>query len=350
MAFERPSLSTLIEQSQSDLQGRFPGADSGLRRSVLNVFARVWAAALHGLYGFIAWVFRQLFIDTADEDGVLQQAAIWNVARKAPTPAVGDVTFTGVNGATIAIGKRLQRDDGQEYLTTESGEIAAGVATVAVEAVEPGAAGLASEGVILTLTSPIAGVDSEATVAAGGLSGGADEESIESLRGRVRARIRQAPQGGAPSDYEGWALEVAGVTRAWCKPLWMGPGTVGVTFVCDGREDIIPTSGEVAAVQALIDAVKPALATVYVFAPTPKALNVSVTLTPNTSAVRAAVTAELVDLLTREGSPGATIPISHIREAVSTAEGETDSTVTAPTGAVTHLAYEIPVLGVVSFS
>lgn len=350
MAFDRPTLSTLIEQSKADLLGRFPGADNGLRRSVLNVLARVWAAALHGLYGFIAWVFRQLFIDKADEDGVIQQAGIWNVRRKEPTPAVGDVTFTGANGSPIDIGARLQRSDGQEYVTTEAGEISAGTVTLAVQAVTPGVAGLASPGVALTLTSPIAGVISQATVAAGGLIGGADQEDIEALRARVRSRIRQAPQGGAPHDYEEWALSVAGVTRAWVKPLWMGPGTVGVTFVCDGRNDIIPTVGEVAAVQAAIDAVKPALATVYVFAPTPKALNVSVTLTPNTSAVRAAVTAELVDLLTREGSPGTTIPISHIREAVSTAEGETDSTVTAPTGAVTHLAHEIPVLGVVSFS
>lgn len=349
MAFDRPTLSTLIEQSKADLLGRFPGADSGLRRSVLNVFARVWAAAVHGLYGFIAWIYLQIFIDTADEAGVIQQAGIWNVPRKEPTPAKGPVTFTGTNGAPIGVGARLQREDGLEYLTTEAGEIAGGVATVDVEAVDPGAAGLASAGVALTLTSPIAGVSSAVVVASGGLTGGADQEDIEDWRGRVQARIRKTPQGGAPHDYEDWAKAVPGVTRAWVKPLWMGLGTVGVTFVCDDRVDIIPTVDDVAAVQAAIDAKKPALAVVYVFAPTAKPLNVTVALTPNTAAVQAAVTEELTDLLRREAEPGSTILVSHVREAVSSAEGETDSLVSAPVADVTQLAHEIAVLGVVSF-
>lgn len=349
MAFDRPSLSTLIDQSKTDLQNRFPGADSGLRRSVLNVFARVWAGALHGLYAFIAWIFAQIFIDTADEDGVIRQAGIWNVPRKEPTPASGPVTFSGVNATAIDSGVRLQREDGQEYLTTAAGAIVDGSATLDVQAVEPGSAGLASAGVVLTLVSPIAGISSVVTVAAGGLTGGADQEDIEDWRGRVQARIRKAPQGGAPHDYEDWAKAVPGVTRAWVKPLWMGLGTVGVTFVCDGREDIIPTDDDVAAVQAAIDAKKPAPAVVYVFAPTPKPLNVSIDLTPNTAEVRTAVIEELADLLRREAEPGATLLVSHIREAVSTAEGETDSEVLSPAADVTHLAYEIATLGAVGF-
>jgi len=42
---------------------------------------------------------------------------------------------------------------------------------------------------------------------------------------------RQPPQGGDLFDYIEWALEVPGVTRAWCNPLGMGTGTV-VVYPC----------------------------------------------------------------------------------------------------------------------
>ncbi len=66
MAFNRPSLATLIDRIKADIKANMPGTDPWLRRSILGAFAKVWAAVAHGLYGFIAYVAKNLIIDTAE--------------------------------------------------------------------------------------------------------------------------------------------------------------------------------------------------------------------------------------------------------------------------------------------
>src|SRR3546814_16959671 len=89
---------------------------------------------------------------------------------------------------------------------------------------EPGVVGLSDAGSHLTFSSPIAGVHAVAAVAVGGLAGGADEEADDALRARLIGRIQKPVSGGKKTDYEVWALEVAGVTRSWVYPGWPGIG------------------------------------------------------------------------------------------------------------------------------
>jgi uncharacterized phage protein gp47/JayE len=72
-------------------------------------------------------------------------------------------------------------------------------------------------------------------------------------------------------------------------------------------------------------------------------------LTADTTAIRAAVSAELTDLFVREGTPAGTILLSHIREAISQAAGETDHILTVPSANVVMGAGAIPVLGTVTW-
>jgi uncharacterized phage protein gp47/JayE len=199
----------------------------------------------------------------------------------------------------------------------------------------------------LSLVSPIVGVTPSAT--AGVLSGGADVETDDALRSRLLARIQNPPQGGAASDYVAWALQVSGVTRAWVFAQELGPGTLTVRFVRDNDGTgaaILPDAGEVAAVQAYINARRPVTAQVTVVAPTANALNFTISgLTPSTSAVRAAVQTELQDLLLREAVPGGTILLSHIRAAISSATGENDFTLTSPSANVTNATGQISTMG-----
>jgi uncharacterized phage protein gp47/JayE len=146
-----------------------------------------------------------------------------------------------------------------------------------------------------------------------------------------------------------WALAVPGVTRAWVYPLEMGGGTVSVRFVRDNDASIIPDAAEVQAVKDYIDARRPVTADLYVVAPTPVTLNFSIHLTPNSAAVKAAVEAELRDLLLREAAPGVTLLISHIREAVSTAAGETDNVVVSPTADQVYTTGQMPVFGSIAW-
>lgn len=352
MPFARPTARELVDQQEREFDARIPGADSRLRRSVLRVIARVTAAVAYHLYGYLDFIQRQVMPDTAEQEFLDRWASIWGVVRKAATFATGSVDLTGQDGSAVPAGTVLQRSDGVEYAVDAQVVIAAGVATLAVTARSSGVAGNAAAASSMSFQSPIAGVDSSGTVAAGGITGGDDEETDAALLARLLARIQQPPHGGAEHDYVAWALEVAGVTRAWVLPGQLGPGTVGVTFVRDDDAgSIIPDAAEVQEVQDYIDDAtrRPVTADVTVFAPTPVTVDFTIHLDPDTAAVRAAVQAELEDLLRREAEPGGTLLLSHIQEAISLAAGENDHVLTVPAADVTVLATEIAVMGTITW-
>lgn len=350
MPFSRPTLTTLVARAQDDFDARLPGADSRLRRSFLNVFSRVHAGALNGVYGLLDFMWRQIFPDTAEAEQLARWASIWGVARKGATLATGTATLTGTNGAIIPIGTGLIRRDGVEYVTSEAVLIAAGTASVRVDAVIAGPSGDALEGQSLQFVSPVAGVNAVALVAAGGLVGGLAEEDDELLRARLLDRIQQPPHGGNAHDYVTWALEVPGVTRAWVYPGELGIGTVSVRFVMDERSDIIPTPDDVDLVFDHIDALRPAgMKQLYVVAPIPVPLDFAIKASPPTALVEAAITEELRDLVRREAEPGGSLKISHIDEVISLAAGEIDHEVITPSGNVMSPTGHISVFGSIAF-
>lgn len=348
MAFSRPTLSDLINRAITDIQSRLPGADATLRRSNLNVLSRVHAGVVHGLYGFIDWLSKQVIYDTAEAEYLERWASIWGINRIAASFATGNVTLAGSNGVTIPVGTELQRADGALYTVDADVTISAGTAVAAVTALDAGQAGNASTGAVMNLSTPIAGVNAAAT--AGVLSGGADAEIDDSLRSRFIARIQNPPHGGAAHDYVAWALEVAGVTRAWVYPGELGAGKVTVRFVRDNDASIIPDSGEVSTVQAYIDNLRPVTADVTVVAPVANSLNFTFSsIGPNTATVKAAVEAELADLINREAIPGGTLYLSHIRAAISAAVGETNYVLTAPSADVVNTTGYMTTLGVITW-
>lgn len=350
MPFVRPTLLELVERIAADIESRLPGVDARLRRSNAAVLARVLGGATHGLHGNLEFLAGQIFPDTAEKEYLERWASIWSVLRKPAAAGQGSVIFTGTNGTVIPAGTLLQRSDGAEYTVDADATIAAGSATAAVTAGQAGAAGNTAAGSALSLVNPLAGVNASATVAAGGVTGGADAELDEDLRGRLLARIRQPPHGGADFDYVAWALEVPGVTRAWCYPRYLGNGTVGVAFVCDDQPGgIIPDAAKVSEVQDYLDFLRPVTADLTVFAPVARPLDLTIRIAPDSAAVRAAVTAELADLVTRTAVPNGTIYLSHIREAISVAAGELDHTLVAPVADVVCSGGEISIMGAITW-
>lgn len=348
--FSRPSLTALVQRVRADVLSRQTDADQ-LRRSDAEVQARVLAGAAHGLYGFIDWVCKQILPDTADAEYLERHASIRGVSRKAASAATGTATFAVQVGASVPSGTLLQALDGTKFQTTALATIVGLVGTAPVVAVEAGASGNRSVGESLALVSPLPGVGSTAVVVS--LSGGADTELDDALRGRLLTRIQQPPQGGAKGDYVAWALEVAGVTRAWEYPGEMGPGTITVRFVRDNDGTgaaIIPDAGEVAAVQAYMEGPgkRPVTAQLSVAAPIAAPLNFTFTaLAPDSAAIRAAIQAELQDLLIREAKPGGTVLLSHIRAAISVASGEDDFTLTAPAANVVSATGYLSTMGAI---
>lgn len=350
MPFARPTLPELIDRVTTDISGRVTGVQSAvLRRSLLGILARSEAGAVHMLYGFLEWAARQAIIDTAEKEYLERWAAIWKVFRKAPDFSTGSALLAGMVGSVIPGGTILQRQDGVQYRVLVGAVFTGPTVQPAVVAVDAGANGDAPAGTPLFLLSPVSGVQSTGS-AATAISGGLDAETDPQLLNRLLKRIRQPPHGGAASDYELWALEVPGVTRAWVYPLQMGPGTVTVLFVCDGEADIIPGPSKVAEVQAYIDERRPVTAEAFVAAPVSDPLNLSVKLSPNTAAVQASVIAEVSDLIVRDSKPGSPILISRLREAVSIAAGESNNAITSPATDIAHATGHMAVPGTITFS
>jgi uncharacterized phage protein gp47/JayE len=199
-----------------------------------------------------------------------------------------------------------------------------------LEAVDAGTLGNADAGLTLTLVQPVAGVASTFTVLAPGLAGGVAQESVEALRARVIRSYRVIAHGGSAEDYETWALEVPGVTRAWCRRNYLGPGTVGLFVMRDKDVVPVPNPAQLAEVKAYIEAPRPVTAELYVLSPVLLPVLYSIHAVPDTSGVRASIETQLRDLHQREAGLGDTLLITHIREAVSGSAGETDHQLTAP--------------------
>lgn len=349
MPFKRPSLADLVDQVETDIDSRLPDAGARARRSVLGVLARAVGGVGHLLFGYLSWLSRQVFVHSAEAEALESHGRVWGISRKAAATAGGDVIISGAAGTMVPAGTDLLAVDGRRYTVTTDTLVEPAGAAVPVTASVSGLAGNAAAGLALTLQTPVPGVESRATVAAGGLSGGADGEADEAYRSRILTRIQQPPAGGAPHDYVAWALAVPGVGRAWCSPREMGAGTVTVRLLdSDGG---IPDATLLAGVTAHIEAARPIGADVYVLAPVAVPMAVEIAgLDPATPEVKAAVEAELADLLRREAAPGGTILISHIREAISLATGEHDHRLIAPAGDVAHATGEIAVLGPITWS
>ena len=244
MAFTRPTLEELNTRISTDIESRLTGGAKLLRRSTLKVLATVFAGAVHVIYGFLNWIYKQAFPDTAESENLERWSNIWGITRTPAEFSQGNVTFTGTNGVEIPAGTEIQLSNGTTYTTDALGTVSGGTVTIAVTATVAGPDSDADASTAISLSSPITGITTQGTVAAGGLTGGIDEESDDDLRTRLLARIQNAPHGGNANDYVAWAKEVSGVTRAWVIEAYLGLGTVGVTFVRDNDTgSIIPSAG-----------------------------------------------------------------------------------------------------------
>lgn len=348
MAFDRPTLATLIARAQADIEAALPGADAHLRRTVEYALARVLAGLTHGLHGHLAWIAQQVIPDSAEAEYLERWAAIWDITRKQSAASGGDIVLTGVNGSVCPAGTVWQTASGVRYTQDAPATISSTTATTAVTAELSGTTGNLDAGTTLRLASAVVGVNASSTVDVDGIAGGTDIESDAELLARLLVRLHEQPKGGGPGDYVSWALEVAGVTRAWEYAAYLGAGTVGVTFVRDNDESIIPSAGEVSDVQDYIEQRAPITAVVTVFAPIEDVIDFTIDLTPDTPDIREAVEAQLVALFAEFSEPGGTIYRSQYIEAISLAAGEEHHSVTVPSGNIVAAAGHLATLGTIS--
>ena len=355
MPFARPSLSDLIVRIKGDLRGRLEIGGPLLRRAMADVLATVWAGAVHLLYGYLDWLSKQLFADLSDIDQLKRQAGLYGITLIPATFASGTATATGTNGSPIPTGTILQLDEATSYEVTADAVIASGTATISIKAVLAGSAANVPATTALTFQSPVAGVNSTATVIAD-IENGEDEETPDEFRARFLLRLQEPPEGGANQDYIAWTLGAGvGATRVWVYPNELGAGTVVVRFVEDNNGvSIFPSGGDVATVQAALNAQRPITAAVTAEAPTASPTAFTIHLAPSNGTTQAAVAAELADLFKRIAQPGdgagqGTVLLSQINTAIGTAAGITDYTLSVPSANVVPGLGQLPTVGAITW-
>jgi uncharacterized phage protein gp47/JayE len=289
-----PTVAQIRQQIIADIEGRIGTTIPILPKAFLRVLATALAGALALLYRVAAWVYRQIFPQTADDEALARIGERYNILRIAAVRAKVTATATGDNGTTIPAGTLWVAADGQVYSQTEAAEIAAGTATITIEALTAGDAGNREVGDILSIASPIAGLDSTATVAST-VTTGEDQEAIEDYRTRVMERMQNAPQGGAVPDYVGWAREVAGIVKAFAFRTGAGYVTVYPLQAITGA-DRIPAPAKIAEVEAYVGADERRPLCANVVGGTMTELDVDITITgliPNEAETKADIQAAL---------------------------------------------------------
>lgn len=347
MSFQRPTLKQIIQRIEGDYKAGL-SLQAILRRSFLAVFSKAFGGASHTLHGHIQYgIEEKFFPDTGDEATVIRWGTLFRLPRKDETFAELVIEVVGTTGGDLIGGTtKYVRSDGVLYTVKDNVTVpAAGTIQATIVADVAGDTGNMDDDDSINLQSAISGIQTEATVESTSIEGESLED-IELYRARVLARMGNPPSGGKVTDFIAFALSVAGVTRAWVLPNFLGPGTVGVTFVEDDEDPIIPDSAKVAEVQtALLENEPQGTAGSTAFAPNEFEMNPEIQIKPNTAAVQAAVIAELNDLLAREAQVrdaidptkvglgvqfDGKIKLSQINEAISIAGDEEDHVLLSP--------------------
>lgn len=227
-------------------------------------------------------------------------------------------------------------------------------ANVLVTCTTTGPGGNIDSGSSLSVTSPPTGLDGTALVTFGGVADGSGIETIEDWRARVLEALGTDFGMFSADEIRIVAKTVPGVTRVFVREpkrylededgnqIFQGVGIDGypvegrvrIAFLRDNDSDPIPSALEVAQVDAVIQALRPAhtlAEDVEVLAPERYALEVRFhSIAPDTPGMRASVRAQILQFLRETATWGGTLEIDGLRCAIRGAfDAETGQALTS---------------------
>lgn len=338
MPYVTPTFEEIRDRYLRDIRGVLPDADIGPDSDHFVRGSSVGSTA-EGLYQHQTWLWRQIFPDTADSEGLELHAGDRGLTRKPATTAKGTVSVTGTPGAVIAQATALRHLSGVMVTTLAEATLdATGRAEVRVAARDAGSSANGLGGPVTFVSAPI-GLDSSGILVEA-LVGGVNVESDAELLNRLLDLIRRPPAGGNRHDYKRWACEVPGVTTAFVYPLRRGLNTVDLVILSG---EGLPSEELIAAVQQHIDELRPVTATdCLIFAPTLVSVDVvaRVKIAPGYALEQVQLEAQqqLAGVLNAL-EPGQTLYRSHLEAVVSGLPGVVDRELLSPATNV------VPVVG-----
>jgi uncharacterized phage protein gp47/JayE len=219
-----PTLSEIYTNVRADLDAEF-GINISLKKKVaLRAYAAVHAGKIWGTYKVLGFVQKNVWPDTADTEakgGTLERFGRVRLGRNPDQAVAGQytVTVTGTIGAVIKATQTFKSDDdslspGYLFILDSEHTMVSASDSIVLRALTPGTEAALEVGDTLTATSPIALVNSTATVSAETVQPLA-AETTEDYREKVVQSFRIEAQGGSPGDYRIWASDAQGVEKVY---------------------------------------------------------------------------------------------------------------------------------------
>lgn len=225
---------------------------------------RTQAGATFGTHAHIEAVKNDVMPDTATRDMADRWGGIRGVKRKTASPAskANALRFTGTPSTTIPDQTPLTHlPSGLQFRTV--GVSTVGGADASVVAIDVGSKTRLNAGEVLTLQTPIGGVQDDAELQLALDQGGDDAELDDDYVPRYLNRFKNPPLGGTQDDFQKIATDSVdqgggGKEKAYCYPNRAGFGTVDVAALNAGSGLFrIMTTPEVAALLAIYNTRRP---------------------------------------------------------------------------------------------
>ncbi len=294
-----------------------------------------------------------MFPDETSGEYIDKKCAYYGITRKAGAKAAVTLTITGTAGTTVPQGTVFLTAENLRFVTDAAALLADGSAQVTATAAEVGSAYNVGAGAIIRQLSSIPGVTAVTNATAA--QGGSDPETDAALLMRLYERLQSPATSGNAAHYKQWALSVSGVGAAKVLPLADGPGTVTVLIASAGLGPV-----DTAIVQACadyIETVRPIGAAVTVDTVEGLDIDVSATVTIDSSTtaatVQAAFVAALEKYLQSISFNQYTVPYSRIGYLLAGIDGVLDYTGLTVNGGISNITVgdnQVPMAGAVSIT
>jgi len=215
MSVNLPTTQQIIDQNKSNFENRIGQTTPSSDRAFTTVVSVVEGLAYTSLKKYGADRFLAALASTAQGSDLDIIGNEYGVYRNQAVAEQITITVTGTNGTLIPSGTVLiGAPNNAIYQSTADATIASGTATVSATAQVPGIVSNLNIGDTVNLQSSIIGVSAAPTVASIVVTG-ADTETDDDYRIPVLAKVRSVGGGCNASDYQRWAISVAGIVNAY---------------------------------------------------------------------------------------------------------------------------------------
>lgn len=261
-----PTFQQLYDGILADLEGSVDIVIPLFGKNFLRGLATVVAGVMKLLYLTLGVLQKNIFVDTADPESLGGTLERWGRAKLGRNPfgsIAGQYTIevTGTIGGVIPASQTYKSNDdsaspGILYVLDEEYILVSTTDTITVRCLTGGLAGKLILGNQMTATSPIALVDSLATVTLEVVQPLA-AETIADYRRKVLQAFQLEAQGGASADYRLWSQDAQGVQNTYPFATSGVPNEMDVFVEATIADSIdgkgTPTPAILAAVEAVIE-------------------------------------------------------------------------------------------------